>query len=234
MTELVSIKKEMVVADSREVAVKFNKQHKNVLTKIYQIEKELKDVSRRSSIFMLRSREYQGRKFPYFLMNKAAFSLLVMSFTGSQARVWAETYISSFELMEETLANLLKNKIDKNWITARNQGKQIRNNETEVIKEFIAYAEGQGSTHAKFYYKHFTNVAYKCLSLVQNEVPSLRDTLGLFKISHLSMAEILTAQLLRKYMKQGIHYKEIYFLVKQELIKFGETPLRDITTDYLK
>ena len=71
------------MADSREVAKNFGKEHGNVTRNIRALKLEIAELN-----FELC--EYTGntegisRKYPYYMMDRDAFSLLVMGFTGAK------------------------------------------------------------------------------------------------------------------------------------------------------
>lgn len=89
------------VASSREVAKRFGKEHKNVLTAIRQL---LVAENSATKFFHESAFEYRGQKFPEYLMNRDGFSLLAMGFTGKEAVQWKLKYIEAFNAMEKQLA----------------------------------------------------------------------------------------------------------------------------------
>ena len=90
MSDLVTFDGNQVVTDSRSVAENFEKEHKNVLRTIDDL---VAQNSATKSMFLEQSREYRGRDFRYYLMNRDGFSLLVMGFTGAKALEWKLKYI---------------------------------------------------------------------------------------------------------------------------------------------
>jgi len=132
-------------------------------------------------------------------------------------------FINAFEMMEEIILRQEVNKNNLEWNKSREQGKQIRLETTDTIKEFVEYATNQGSKKASMYYKHFTKVEYKALGFIEQAKPNLRDTLDLMQLHQLILAEDLTRRCIRKYMEESLHYKEIYILVKQDIENFAKT-----------
>lgn len=100
MTDLVRIDNQQVVTDSRNVAEHFEKQHKHVLEAIDNL---VAQNSATKSMFLEQTREYRGRDFRYYLMNRDGFSLLVMGFTGKAALEWKLKYIDAFNAMEKAI-----------------------------------------------------------------------------------------------------------------------------------
>ena len=132
-------------------------------------------------------------------------------------------FIDAFEMMEKLILKEQVNKNNLEWNNSREQGKQIRLETTDTIKEFVEYATNQGSKSANMYYKHFTNAEYKALGFIQQTKPNLRDTLDLMQLHQLILAEDLTRRCIDKYMSENLHYKEIYVLVKQDIENFAKT-----------
>lgn len=100
--ELVFGRDGKVFADSREVAKRFGKRHKNVLQSIDQI---IKDIGDRVG---LNFEPYwyiaeNNKKNPAFTMSRAGFMLLVMGFTGKKALLWKLRWIEAFDRMEAEL-----------------------------------------------------------------------------------------------------------------------------------
>jgi hypothetical protein len=148
--------------------------------------------------------------------------MLVMGFTGDKALKFKAKFICAFDMMENQLVKLQTNKNNEMWLGVREQSKQLRRKETDIIKEFVEYATKQGSKNAQFYYKHITNAVYGCLQLIQYKKPKLRETLDMFELGQLMVAENVAKQSLIKHMNEKAHYKEIFLLVKQDLEKFAE------------
>lgn len=100
MNGLVHIDNQQVVTDSRSVAENFEKEHKNVLRTIDDL---VAQNSATKNMFLEQTREYRGRDFRYYLMNRDGFSLLVMGFTGAKALEWKIKYIEAFNAMEKAI-----------------------------------------------------------------------------------------------------------------------------------
>lgn len=100
MNGLVHIDNQQVVTDSRSVAENFEKEHKNVLRTIDDL---VAQNSATKNMFLEQTREYRGRDFRYYLMNRDGFSLLVMGFTGKAALEWKLKYIDAFNAMEKAI-----------------------------------------------------------------------------------------------------------------------------------
>ncbi|WP_159468014.1 Rha family transcriptional regulator [Dyadobacter sp. 3J3] len=103
--ELVTNNGGRVETDSLRVALKFGKQHKDVLESI----RELTTAENSAVLRMFTETTYlneQNKKQPMFTMNRDGFSLLVMGFTGKKALQFKLDFISAFGQMEEQLKQL--------------------------------------------------------------------------------------------------------------------------------
>lgn len=233
MNDLVFVEKKMALCDSRLIAEKFTKgKHAYVVDVINSIMEKFNLIKGRQSrplksdpVFIEKENEYRGQKFKYFLMNRTAFMLVVMRFRTDEAFEFQLEFIDAFNRMEECLLN----KTSNNWLTARSQSIESRRSETDVIKEFIEYAKKQGSVHADYYYKHFTNATYKALELVQHDKPSIRDSLDLMELNHLCVAEYVAQRKIEQGMAEGLHYKEIFLLTKQAIETYADSTLIKLT-----
>ena len=103
MSDLIGVTVEngQVVVSSRDVAEKFEKQHKDVLETIRLMTAE--NSALLSMFFLSEYTTVQNKKLPMYLMNRDGFSLLCMGFTGAKALEWKLKYIDAFNKMEKAL-----------------------------------------------------------------------------------------------------------------------------------
>lgn len=91
-----------VFADSRDVAVSFNKRHTDVLRAVRELIAKQPDLGRRNfASFVLN--DLTGETTSHFEMDRRGFTLLAMGFTGEKALKWKLLYIDAFEMMESEL-----------------------------------------------------------------------------------------------------------------------------------
>ncbi len=88
------------VVSSRDIAERFEKQHKHVLETIQNLAAE---NSAAKSLFYESTFENRGKQYPMYYMNRDGFSLLAMGFTGSKALEWKLKYVEAFNKMEEEI-----------------------------------------------------------------------------------------------------------------------------------
>lgn len=98
--DLVEIRNNQVVVSSRQVAEKFEKEHRNVLAGVREILAAEKSAAK---FFEESTFENRGKQYPEYLMNRDGFTLLTMSFNGKAALQWKMKYIAAFNEMEARL-----------------------------------------------------------------------------------------------------------------------------------
>lgn len=113
MTEelkLVEIMNDEVVTTSKQVAEVFGKEHRNVMKDIRELMNmlESEDCSNSSSPQMERFekttyKNSQNKQQPMYIMNRDAFTLLVMGYTTKNALKFKRMYIQAFNAMEKKL-----------------------------------------------------------------------------------------------------------------------------------
>ncbi|MGL5191072.1 MAG: hypothetical protein ACRC7S_15650, partial [Cetobacterium sp.] len=133
-----------------------------------------------------------------------------------------EKFVEAFFYMEKQLMLSRVNQSNIEWKKTREQGRNIRLELTDTIKEFVDYAFNQGSSNAKRYYSNITKMEYKALGLMEQKNPKLRDILDTMELYQILMAEDLVKRQLKKYMEKELHYKEIYLLIKQDVENFAK------------
>lgn len=206
--------------DSRMVAEKFHKRHDNVI----RAHKNLK-CSKEFNALNFEAVDYIDDKGEYrqmIRMTRDGFTLLAMGFTGEDAMIWKERYISAFNQMEQELTRQAISKHDAVWKQARLCGKVARLELTDAVQEFVEYAHAQGSTNARMYYTSITMMEYRALFLIGKAIgEGFRDKLTALQSSYLTTAESIAQRALREGMTNALHYKAIYTLAKERIEQFA-------------
>ncbi len=98
--------KGVVLADSLKVAEIFNKDHKNVIRDIRELDcsEEFRELNFEPTEYM----SVQGHKKPCYNMTRDGFVFLVMGYRGKKAASFKEAYIKRFNEMEEFIKYLLE------------------------------------------------------------------------------------------------------------------------------
>lgn len=230
-------KRNQFYTTSLDVAEKFGKRHDNVIQKIENLEcsEEFKLLN-----FKELSQTVRGGTQKYYEMTESGFSMLVMGFTGEKAVQWKELYIKAFNQMRQYILKLARQKQAQgqlDWLEARQSGKEIQLQKTDVIQSFVEYAEKQGSKHARTYYMNIQKMeydaiidggdkpGYKYLRFLQKSLPnvqSLKDLLNIKQLMHVATADTIVEESLVDGMQEGMFYKDIYKLAKENVEGFAK------------
>lgn len=223
-TELVTYEKKDIFTTSKIVAEKLEVPHKKLLKTIERILKRNKNLEVFGSTpkyeqkFIKTEFEHWKTKIKYswYLINEPWFSKLVMNLWNyKEAEKVQNEFIQAFFKMKE----VLQNQSNYSWIQKRTETKQIRAEEMDIVKEFVEYAKKQWSQNAERYYANITKMTNKALELlIQVEWwKPIRDLASITQLWFISSLDDRASKSLENWMKQGLHYKEIYIYAKEEV-----------------
>lgn len=236
MEDLVLIRSNKVVCTSLQIAERFGKRHQEVLYAIegrkcsckgsgckkcnnrgyqqlglLQENLEINIKSHLSNMFKKSSyKDNGGRKRPLYYMDRDGFTLLAMGFTGEKALSWKIKYINAFNSMEE----MLKERNTQLWTDTRQNNKENRIKETDVIKLLADYAKEQGSTHSDRLYIVYTKLA-------KSVIAGKRDSVGVSELNNLTLVESIILKTIQIDMSRQMHYKDIYKDCKDRIEQFA-------------
>jgi|GEM_PF-1201673 len=110
MENLVTLEGKQALTTSLKVAETFGKEHKNVLRDIQGVIQEIDAIEQKGRLKFEPSLyvNSQNKEMPMYLLNKNAFTLLVMGYTGTKAMQFKLDYLEAFENMEEHIRTLGK------------------------------------------------------------------------------------------------------------------------------
>lgn len=108
MEELVKMIDGKAVTTSRKVAEVFEKQHKNVLQSIRELEipEDFRELNFQPSEYEVKNNIGKTVKYPEYLITKDGFLFLVTGFTGKKAAEFKIAFINAFNTMEECLKQI--------------------------------------------------------------------------------------------------------------------------------
>ncbi len=104
----------------------------------------------------------------------------------------------------------------------RDAGKIVRKQTTDVIDEFIKYAESQGSKNASRYYGNITRMLNGLLFVVEGKYKNLRNVMSTHQLMTVSSAEQIIDRGLLDGMSRKKFYKDIYKEVRKKVEVFAE------------
>lgn len=170
LVEIMKINKEEVtVVSSLDVAETFEKNHRDVMESIRNIETGI-STAEFSALFNLASyRATNGKSNPMYQMTRDGFTLLVMGYTGEKAMKFKLAYIKQFNAMEKILRGKL---------IEREKGIAVRQSLTKALQQSAENERMHG--HA---YSAYTNAIYK--TLFGKNANQLREEYGIGKKDNL-------------------------------------------------
>ena len=199
MNDLVYLKHEEAMTDSLSVAECFGKRHDRVLRAIENLNS---DLPKNGAVKFIKTK-YKDAKGEYrkkYLMNRDAFSLLVMGFNGKKALDWKLKYINAFNSME----SVIRERSTSVWIETREYGKLTRKAETDTLQRLVEYAKEKGSEHSEMLYLTYSKLANKMAGITN------RDEATVKQLNELSLVENIILHVIDMGIFANKHYKEIY------------------------
>lgn len=185
---------------------------KNIRDAVRKIEEEDKMKFNNSNVEETYIRNFESKlpnRGTTFLTEQGVYQITFRSnkieaqqFTKWVSKVVKEIRRNGYYILEE--------QEKQKWFETRKETKEVRKQETDMIKILVEYAREQGSEHPEKYYISYTNLANKTLGIKANE----RDKLNQSDLLKLKSFETLITIKIEQGIKEGLHYKEIYKKVK--------------------
>lgn len=210
---LVEIKKmnreEVVTCSSLDIAETFEKEHKNVLKDIRELEcsEEFGRLNFEQSYYI----NSQNKKQPLYYMTKDGFTLLAMGYSGEKAMRFKEAYIRQFNAMEKALIGKMKE---------REKGIAVRQALTNTLQRSQENERMHG--HA---YSTYTNAIYKAVfgknakqlreEYGMGSQDNLRDRFSVEELSAVQSMEMLVSGLINC----GWGYEKIRDFIQENSVK---------------
>lgn len=157
-----------------------------------------------------------NRTYKCYEMNEQAYMKLAMHLKGyDKAEIVQDSIIEAFSLMKTALLNHQ----NSSWLSARNQLKAVRLEETDVIKDFVEYCKSQGSQNSENYYRNITKMTNKALELLvqSKHGGNIRDLASIEELGFIQVVENRARQAIEHGMQQEFPYKFIYKYAKDEV-----------------
>lgn len=205
MNDLVQVKKNEVYTTSLVIAEGTNIAHRRV-----------KDAIRKHTAFLetlgllgaYQTESSGGRPEEFYLLNEQQATFLITLLKNT------ETVVAfKLELVRQFYAmrKFILEKQSEEWKTQRSDGKMIRREETDVIRQLVEYAKRQGSQNADRLYITYSTLAQKTAGITS------RETATVVQLNTLAFAETVIRNVIAGCMAQEVPYKEIYRICKERL-----------------
>lgn len=207
MYELIEVRKNNIFTNSRIIADGTNNQHKNVKELIAKYQTDIEDFG---TLSVSNVESTGGRPMEVYLLNEEQATFVVTLLRNSKVVVkFKKELVRQFYAMRQ----FLMEKQSKLWIDTRQNNKENRLKETDVIKLLQEYAKEQGSTHSDKLYMVYTKLA-------NTVIDGKRDNMGVSGLNNLTLIENIILQTIQAGMSMQMHYKDIYKDCKERIEKF--------------
>lgn len=225
--ELVHQIKNEIYVNSKTIADSLEVTHKDLLRTIEKtISRSEKQCAAQHNTFppIFKKSTFvnkMNRTFEMYELNESAYLLLAMQLSQYEKAFAVQlAIVESFQLMKRALLN----HENASWIETRQATKQIRAVETDTIKDFVEYATKQGSKNAKFYYSNITKMTNKALEMLnQSKIGTpIRDLANIQQLGYIMMLEERASLSIKDGMNQGLDYKHIYSIAKDEVNRLAD------------
>jgi len=214
MNSLVQISKNDLVTTSLVVAESVDYEHRSILKLIKDHEKDFKDFG----TLALGVRKTKGRPTKYFILTEPqTYYLLTLMQNKPMVSKFKKELVKEFVRMRKALVNIHANHQNKEWQQARIDGKAVRKETTDAIKDFVEYAVKQGSKNAVRYYANITKMENKALFILEQKFDNVRQVLDNHQLSTLKTADRIVYETLQEGMERSMNYKDIYKLAKERV-----------------
>lgn len=226
MNDLVVIENQEPVTTTMLIAQGVGVKHENVMELLVKHSKKTKILS----TFETRKVSTKGRPMNVGVLNeKQATFLITLMRNSDKVLQFKERLVDDFYDMRSRLAAVMANQQNSEWNNLREQGKLSRREGTDVIARFVKYAESQGSKSAGMYYGNISKMENKALWMLEGKFKNVREILSGQQLQVIASADLIAAKALQRGMDNGLHYKEIYKLAKDDVESFsnliGKTPV---------
>jgi Rha family phage regulatory protein len=220
LDQIVAIANGKPTTTSVVIAEKFNKRHTDVLRAISNL--ECSEGFRQRNFASADYLDEQGKPRPMFEITRDGFSFLAMGFTGKDAAGWKEKFIAAFNWQADEINRLRQIHASPDWRMARIEGQTARRGETDAIKAFVRYAQGQGSRSASKYYLAVTKATNRSLFFLTEAVgKDFRAGLTAQQLASLAMAERIVERSLLESMSDSVFYREAFRVAADRVRQFA-------------
>ena len=205
MNDLVQIRRNDVYTTSLVIAEGANVTHRKVKETIRKHSDFLKTLG---LLGAYPTESSGGRPETFYLLNEQQATFLITLLKNT------ETVVAfKLELVRQFYAmrKFILEKQSEEWKTQRSDGKMIRREETDVIRQLVEYAKRQGSQNADRLYITYSTLAQKTAGITS------RETATVVQLNTLAFAETVIMNVIAGCMAQEVPYKEIYPICKERL-----------------
>jgi phage regulator Rha-like protein len=189
--------------DSRLLAPELNHRHRTILENIDKYKSQFEALG--SLPFETEMGTRGGIPVRFALLNEDQCYFLLTLMRNNNHIVSAK--LKLVKAFRDARTQLAKRDI------ARIEGKQVRNLETDAIRDLVEYARKNGSSNAEMYYMTITKMTNSALGIDAGQ----RDLLPTRKLDEIKIAETMVKIAISDGLNAGLEYKDIYKLCKDRV-----------------
>lgn len=234
MTGLVLTDGKRAYTTTRIIADGVSVEHESVIRLVKKYADDMNEIG--LSRFQIGKVQTGGRPQEVAELDEAQAIFLVTLMKNSKTVVkFKKKLTTGFLKMRDELAKRLDNQKVDGWENARKDGKIIYQQKTDVIKQFVDYATGQGSKSAFRYYGNLAKMENSALFFFEQKYENLREVLTIKQLMQVATADDVIEKALKEGMDQEMFYKDIYKLAKERIVAFadiiGKSPIAELTVN---
>jgi len=212
---IVIIEKNQVKTNSLVVSEWSEVKHKNV---VELIREHQTDIEYFGIIARTARKSRRGKPTIYYDLNEEqAMYLMTLMANTEPVKRFKKSLVSEFTRMRKAIMQIEVNHQNKEWQQARLDGKAIRKETTDAIKDFVEYAIKQGSKSASTYYMNISKMENKALFILEQKFDNIRNVLNNHQLSTLKTADRIVYESLQEGMERNMNYKDIYQMAKERV-----------------
>ena len=226
---LISVRGGEPTVSTFDIARGFNRDHKIVVKLVEKYRETFESMGNnkvlsKGLIIVTRKTEKAGRPVLEYMLNEAQAIFLGTLFRTLNKEVlkFKATLAIEFVRIKRELLSLRVEHKTNEYHTARLESVLKRRDTTDTMKEFVEYAENQGSKHPSYYYQNITKMVNSMLFIVDSRYTSLRSVLTASQLMTVASAEGIVSKALHDGMKRNTYYRDIYKQVKKNVMLFAE------------
>ena len=214
LNKLVLIEKNDLVTTSLTLSEGVKYEHRTVLKLIRE---HLNDLHEFGTL-ALGVRKSRGRPTEYYKLNELqVYFLMTLMQNNEKVTRFKKELIKEFGRMRNALLSIQINHQNQEWQQLRLEGKAVRRETTDAIKDFVEYAVKQGSKNAIRYYSNISKMENKALFILEQKFENVREVLNNHQLSTLKTADRIVYETLHEGMERNMDYKDIYKLAKERV-----------------
>lgn len=137
------------VTDSKLIANKFGKEHRNVIRAIQNA--ECSEEFARLNFELGYEKDANGQQRPYYILTEKGFSWIAMGFTGKKAAEFKEQFINQFFEMREWLNKSSQPQSQEEMLVAASQALLDHKKKIDALSSKVQEIESKTQTRPDYY-----------------------------------------------------------------------------------